>query len=398
MPLLHRFSSSIPDMPDATLIRPSNWNDTHTVSGSGAGEILFVSGTDISSTSSLKFVTGVLVVSGTVSASSYQGLPTASIPSSIISGSYSVVANTSSHLASFVSGSVEKAFVDPSGSVFASGVLLPDQTVIPTVPVSGAVFSNMLGGSRRSPLWRATGSFDRGLQYGLFDAGISWITCVGGASTGFVNHRCQVSVGGSVAGKAQTDGALLNVTSRVAMTTTASPGQVSSVFSGQTKALTSATATLGGYYFQCRFGIVGSMPSASLFVGFRASVSGFTNVDTSTLTNIVCLGTDQNDANLQIMYNDTVGTASKIDLGGSWPKSVTNGYYDFRLFNPPGGGQQFSYWLQRLDTGASISGTVTGTDMPANGQTLAPSISVCNRGAAVNYVVDFVSLYVETET
>lgn len=106
--------------------------------------------------------------------------------------------------------------------------------------------------------------------------------------------------------------------------------------------------------------------SHRLFAGMRNSTAAPTDVNPSTLTNICGLGYDAGDTNLQFMHNDGSGTATKIDLGSSFPKpsSDRSKAYQLLLYAPPGTTQSLSYLVIDLETGAEASGTVT-TDLPS---------------------------------
>ena len=69
-----------------------------------------------------------------------------------------------------------------------------------------------------------------------------------------------------------------------------------------------------GFYFSCQVSYsIGS--DNRLFIGLSNQLSDISNVDISTLTNIIGLGKDVTDTNLQMMHNDAAGVATKIDLG-----------------------------------------------------------------------------------
>lgn len=140
MSLKHKFTSPKPDSSNAGLVRPSNWNDDHALQGVTSGHVLVASGTSIAGTDTLTVssvsastylglpatvIPDPLVVTtlsaSNISASSYQGLPAATIPTRIESGSYSVVAGSgTAKIASFLSGTSEKAYVDSNGNVITN--------------------------------------------------------------------------------------------------------------------------------------------------------------------------------------------------------------------------------------------------------------------------------------
>ena len=134
------------------------------------------------------------------------------------------------------------------------------------------------------------------------------------------------------------------------------------------------------------------------FVGMRGSVAAPTDVDPSTLTNICGMGYDSADANIQFMYNDASGTATKIDLGASFPKpsAARTAVYEIALFAPPGTTQSLTYEITDLTTGAVATGTVT-TGIPAASQFLAPYAYMSVGGTSSVVAIALMGLYIETD-
>jgi hypothetical protein len=100
------------------------------------------------------------------------------------------------------------------------------------------------------------------------------------------------------------------------------------------------------------------------FFGLRGSSAAPTDVNPSTLTNIVGLGWDSGDTNLSIIFNDASGTASKYNLGSQLPRPTADRSqaWDFTILSDGGGNV---YWaVISLANGATASGTLT-TDLPA---------------------------------
>lgn len=96
-----------------------------------------------------------------------------------------------------------------------------------------------------------------------------------------------------------------------------------------------------------------------------------TDVEPSTLFDIVGMGWDAADANVQFMHNDGSGAATKTDLGASFPVPSADRADTYRLemYSPPGTTQSVSYRVTHLETGAVATGTVT-TNLPLNTQGL----------------------------
>ena len=139
----------------------------------------------------------------------------------------------------------------------------------------------------------------------------------------------------------------------------------------------SGSAGLGGF-----FGFLHGGPSTGVaansshrfFMGLADS-SAASDVDPSSLLLIVGIGYDSADTNVQFMHNDGTGTATKIDLGASFPKpNVDRGFtYRLRMFAPPGTTRTLSYEVTYLETGAVATGTVT-TNLPNTNSFLTPKL------------------------
>jgi hypothetical protein len=126
----------------------------------------------------------------------------------------------------------------------------------------------------------------------------------------------------------------------------------------------------GGLYVRTlvRNATGGATTTTRGFFGLRGASAAPTDVNPSTLTNIIGLGWDSGDVNLSIIYNDGTGTASKFDLGSNFPRPTADrsGAWDLTILSD---GQGNVYWAVRsLANGATASGILT-TDIPA-GNTL----------------------------
>jgi hypothetical protein len=121
------------------------------------------------------------------------------------------------------------------------------------------------------------------------------------------------------------------------------------------------------------------------------------SVAPSSLTKIIGVGWDSGDANLQIMSNDTAGTATKIDTGANFPANNTTAMYEFVLYAAPNG-TSVGYRLQRLVTGDITSGSITNSaDLPANNIFLSPHEYMNNGGTAAAAVLDVNRVYIESD-
>ncbi|MBS3979914.1 MAG: DUF2793 domain-containing protein [Rhodobacteraceae bacterium] len=160
------------------------------------------------------------------------------------------------------------------------------------------------------------------------------------------------------------------------------------------------SAGLGGFHLVWRWGPATGVSNAAhrAFVGMRNTAAAPTDVNPSTLTNICGMGYDSADANIQFMYNDGTGTATKIDLGAGFakPNADLTSVYEIAMFARPGTTQSLTYEVTNLVSGAVATGTVT-TDLPST-TTLVNPFSYMSVGG-VSSVIGFatMSLYIETD-
>ena len=148
----------------------------------------------------------------------------------------------------------------------------------------------------------------------------------------------------------------------------------------------------GGFRYTCSFAISDSAYGAGCrqFFGMAGVTTDLSYSDTilvASLQNIIGVGSDALDANLQVFTNDTAGTATKIDLGVNFPANRTSGsalttIYQVDIYNPSGSTSVY-YRVKNLETGNSTEGTLT-TDLPAHTQGLNFFASRCMGSPTTN--------------
>lgn len=133
------------------------------------------------------------------------------------------------------------------------------------------------------------------------------------------------------------------------------------------------------------------------FVWMRNSTAAATDVEPSSITNMIWMWWDSADTNIQFMHRWT-GTITKIDLGASFPVPTTNrtNAYEIALFSPPGTTQKVFYEITNLWTGAVASGIIT-TNLPATNILLAPYSYMSVWGTSSVIGIAIMSLYIETD-
>lgn len=143
-----------------------------------------------------------------------------------------------------------------------------------------------------------------------------------------------------------------------------------------------------GFRYVCSFSVSDTVYSSGSrqFYGMAGVTTDLTYTDVTTvasMTNIIGIGSESTDTNLQFFYNDASGTASKIDLGASFVANRTAGaimttIYEVQILNLPNTTTVY-YRVVNKETGAIASGSVS-TDLPATTQGLNYFASRCLGG------------------
>ena len=156
-------------------------------------------------------------------------------------------------------------------------------------------------------------------------------------------------------------------------------------------------AGCGGFHFVARFAISDAalVAGARLFAGMTSSTAVLGNADPSTFTNIIGVGLDAADTTLQIMHNDAAGTATKINLGASFPESTNTDLYEFVLYCGSGATSVY-YQVINLTTNAIAAGQIT-TNLPAVNTLLTWQLWRHNVATGLAVGLDVASVYLETD-
>jgi hypothetical protein len=146
----------------------------------------------------------------------------------------------------------------------------------------------------------------------------------------------------------------------------------------------SNNANYGGFNFTCRWGPATGVATATTraFVGLRASTAAPTDVNPSTLVSCLGMGWDAGDANMSMIFNDATGAATKVSLGGTFPRPTVDrtNFYELKM-NCPANSIQVSYVVKNLTTGSEISGLIPAGDMVPQNVLLAPNCYMSTGGA-----------------
>lgn len=141
----------------------------------------------------------------------------------------------------------------------------------------------------------------------------------------------------------------------------------------------------GGWRYVCEVYISDTAYGSGCrqFYGMNALTSDMTYSDTITvesMLNVIGVGSDAADSNLQVFHNDGSGTCTKIDLGANFPANRTAGAamtttYSIELYNA-NNGSNVIYKVTNNETGNITQGTIS-TNLPLSTQGLNFVASRC---------------------
>lgn len=121
-------------------------------------------------------------------------------------------------------------------------------------------------------------------------------------------------------------------------------------------------AGLGGFYGSLWWGPATGVATSTNrgFAGWGSSTAAPTDVEPSTITNMVGMGWDAADTNIQLMYRGA-GAVTKVDLGASFPvpSADRTSHYRLHLYSPPGATLKVGYLVENMATGATARGLIT---------------------------------------
>jgi len=163
----------------------------------------------------------------------------------------------------------------------------------------------------------------------------------------------------------------------------------------------SSSNTSGGFFIFFSYGISEDTfkQEASYYVGLKDSVNtgNFnSNNDPANFINFMGIGASPNDTNMYFFHNDSLGVASKINLGPGFRHNSSNvDWYEFTIYNPRG--EQNIYFRVFNKTTGDIFNGMVNSDIPSIYQTLiftALRNSVTVVGSS-RIVIDFGTFYYE---
>lgn len=201
---------------------------------------------------------------------------------------------------------------------------------------------------------------------------------------------------GTISTPAITSTNLLTSMRRITVTSASTANSASELRAAAPLIWRGNAAGLGGFFYAARFSVGSTTTNQRLFSGLTATTGATaTTIAPSAIVNMVGIGWDSADANLQIMSNDGTGTATKVDLGANYPTNSTTAVYELVLF-AAANGSTIGYRVQRLDTNQVTSGIIS-TDLPTNTSLLTHHQYMNNGGTAAAVILNVNRVYIESD-
>ena len=193
-------------------------------------------------------------------------------------------------------------------------------------------------------------------------------------------------------------------THRHALTTGSTAGAMASLYQSASPGIfLSAGSGNGGFHWTATVVPALAGPSGQRqFVGLSSSLAAPTNVEPSSLTNVIGFAQLSGSTNWQVVFGGS-SAQTPIDLGSNYPANTASvDLYQFHIFSDPNDATQIFYRVIRnkgqFDTGdVAIANTTPGTTLPATSTALSwlrfwttnNATAADSRLAVANIVVTF---------
>ncbi len=269
----------------------------------------------------------------------------------------------------------------------------------PAVPPADTVrlFRRKIGG-RNMPAYVGPSGVDSPLQSALHGNRIAWVVPILAATNPTQVGLALTAVGTFTATALSSANFHQSLARSEALVTVAATTAIAGFRTGAALAWRGNAAKRGGFFYRCRWAPATGVATATsrAFVGLAPSQTP-TDVEPSTRLNLLGMGWDAADANIQLMHNDGAGAATKIDLGASFPVPVSDRaeVYELTLFCPPNGASVF-WQVTDLNTDATASGEVSA-DIPASTTFLALLGAISVGGTSSVVGLTLFGLYLESD-
>ncbi len=159
---------------------------------------------------------------------------------------------------------------------------------------------------------------------------------------------------------------------------------------------------VGGFTMIARFvpSDAAAVAGERFFLGLTSTTIAATNVEPTTLTNSIGIAQISTSTNLFLVYGGSV-PQTPIDLGANFPAAgLSTDAYELSLFSSPNASTTIGYEVTRINTGDTVSGTLTGaggTAIPLSTTLLTFKAWKTNNATAAAAAFDLSSIYLETD-
>jgi hypothetical protein len=265
----------------------------------------------------------------------------------------------------------------------------------PAAPSSNIlrIYSKNISG-RMMPKWKGPSGIDTPFQSALF--GNNWVVWNPGATSGAMIGSVQTVITAGVAALPTTTN---KFTSLRRSTFTAATGiNLMNSLRSEAMFFRGGVAGMGGFFFQCRFGLSTWTATNRLFVGLCVDTTALLTADPSTKFNLLGFGVDTADTEISFMHNDGAGAATKDAIAGQ-PALASNNVYDVFIYCRPNDSTVY-YRLDNISAGTTIIDSSAITELPVNTTMLIATAAIgsgaTNAGAGVA-ALGLNRMYIETD-
>jgi len=293
------------------------------------------------------------------------------------------------------------AFAGAANVEIENNNLRLEQTTTPATPAAGglSVYGKTLGGYSRVA-YLPPNAVESFLQPALHSRMISWVRPIVGTAAPSTFGLGATATGTQTAATWAITNQHQSSQRNEYLVTVASTSAVAGVRAGTINCWIGSAAGLGGFLFNARWGPATGVATATAraFFGLRAATGAPTDVQPSSLVSMIGMGWDAADTNIQMMHNDSAGTATKIDLGASFPvpSADRTAVYEITIGCLPNA-SSVDYLVTDVTSGATASGTIS-TDLPANTAGLG-YLGYCSVGGTSSVIgLALMRVYLETFT
>ncbi len=298
-----------------------------------------------------------------------------------------------------LAGNAGMTFDQATNTLGLTGSKLVTSIATPATPAAGLArqWVGDLAGPV-GPQWMAPDGIPRAAQAFLGRSQVGWWMPPGNATTapGVLGMAALTAINAGTAKTVATTN-LFTRQRRLAYSSTAVAGTVGGARLAVAQ-ITTGTGTLGGFLMACRFGCAdaATVAGARQFVGVSSSTAAPTNVEPSTLTNVIGVGNGAANTNL-FLYSGAGTANAPVDLGATFPANTLSvDIYELVIYCPVQGGA--TWRLTRLNTGATATGTLAAGSIPAGTTLLTPFTGWRSNGAtALAVTLDIGHIYYEAD-